>query len=170
MMGGPGSGNWWRWQRKKQTVESSLDIGLKQLRKRLFAGAAGSMTWTWGSGRKSSIGYRVTSSGDGLAVHLDYRWGDKEDVHIPVRLEQTPTQFGGQRWWFICPLIVGGHACNRRAGKLYLPPGAKYFGCRKCHDLTYRSSQEAHQTERLFGRLGLDAEDAKLWERMHRRK
>jgi hypothetical protein len=47
-------------------------------------------------------------------------------------------------------LIVGDVACNRRAGKLYLPSGARYFGCRKCHDLTYKSCQEAHQLERLL--------------------
>ena len=70
-----------------------------------------------------------------------------------MRLQTTPAQFGGQRWWFTCPLIVDGMACNRRAGKLFLPPGAKYFGCRTCHGLTYRSCQEAHQTERLFARI-----------------
>jgi hypothetical protein len=89
-------------------------------------------------------------------------------VSIPVRLEMTPTQFGGRRWWFICPLIRNGVACNRRAGKLYSPPGAKYFGCRQCFDLTYRSSQEAHQTERLFARMGFDAEVARMWDRSHR--
>jgi hypothetical protein len=30
----------------------------------------------------------------------------------------------------------------RRVGKLYLPPGERYFGCRCCHRLTYRSVQE----------------------------
>jgi hypothetical protein len=169
-VGGMGSGNWWRWQGKKDTVEDSLVVAMKDLRKRLFAGAAGTLTWTWASGNKSSITYYVTGSADWPTVHLHYRWRDTEDVNSPVCLEATPTQFNGRRWWFVCPLIVRGIACNQRAGKLYLPPGAKYFGCRKCHDLTYRSSQEAHQTERLFGRLGFDAEIAKLWERMHRRK
>jgi hypothetical protein len=70
-----------------------------------------------------------------------------------VRLQTTPTQFGGERWWFTCPLFVNGMPCNRRAGKPFLPPGARYFGCRKCHGLTYRSSQEAHQTERLFAAI-----------------
>ena len=37
-------------------------------------------------------------------------------------------------------------------------------------ECAYRSCQEAHQTERLFGRLGFDAEVAKMWERMHRNK
>ena len=103
-------------------------------------------------GNKSSIGYFVTW-GDAPTITLHYRWRDSEDVRIPVHLQTTPTQFGGERWWFTCPLIVGGVACNRRAGKLHLPPGARYFGCRKCHDLTYRSCQEAHQEERLFGRI-----------------
>ena len=26
--------------------------------------------------------------------------------------------------------------------KLYLPPGSRYFGCRRCHRLTYTSCQE----------------------------
>jgi hypothetical protein len=169
-MGGPGRGNWWRWQGKKDTVEESLVVGMKDQRKRLFAGAAGTLTWTWNSGGKSSIGYYVTGSADWPTVNLHYRWRDKEDVNIPVALEATPTQFGGRRWWFNCPLIVRGVACNRRSGKLYLPPGANYFGCRECHDLTYRSCQEAHQAERVFARLGFDAEVARLWERMHRSK
>jgi len=28
-------------------------------------------------------------------------------------------------------------------GKLYLPPGGKYFGCRHCYNLTYKSCQES---------------------------
>lgn len=32
--------------------------------------------------------------------------------------------------------------CQRRVRKLYLPPGAKYFGCRTCYKLTYQSVQE----------------------------
>jgi hypothetical protein len=168
-MGGSGSGSWSRWQRK-DTVEESLVVAMKNLRKRLFVGAAGTLTWTWNSGRKSSIGYYLTGEADWPTVHLHYRWRDTEDVNIPVCLEATPTQFGGRRWWFICPLIVRGIPCNRRAGKLYLPPGAKYFGCRKCHDLTYRSCQEAHQAERVFARLGFDAEVAKMWEERYPRK
>jgi hypothetical protein len=34
-----------------------------------------------------------------------------------------------------------GRPCNRRAGKLYLPPGGRYFGCRQCYRLTYISCQ-----------------------------
>jgi len=149
-MGGFGSGGWYRYS-KKSTVEEALTLGMKHLRKRLFAGASGTLTWASGGGSKSSIGYFVSGSDDLPTVTLHYHWRDTEEVRIPIALEATPTQFGGRRWWFICPLIVGDIACNRRVGKLYCPPGAKYFGCRKCHELTYRSCQEAHQRERLFG-------------------
>lgn len=164
-MGGMGSGNWYRWEEKKSTVEESSGVAMRDFRGRIFDGAAGTITWTYGrgdaaSGGKSSVGWFVTFGGcensTGPTITFHYRWRDSEDVRIPVRLQTTPTQFGGERWWFTCPLIVGGVACNRRAGKLYLPPGAKYFGCRTCHGLTYRSCQEAHQAERLFGRLGAE--------------
>jgi hypothetical protein len=31
--------------------------------------------------------------------------------------------------------------CGRRVSALYLPPGAKWFGCRHCYELTYESAQ-----------------------------
>jgi hypothetical protein len=37
--------------------------------------------------------------------------------------------------------------------KLYLPMGARLFGCRKCHNLTYRSCQKAHFEERALERF-----------------
>jgi hypothetical protein len=136
----------------------------------VYTGGAGTFTWTWASGNKSSIGFFVTGDHDFPTITLHYRWRDTEDVRILICLDTTPTQFGGKRWWFTCPLISRGVACYRRVGKLYLPPGAKYFGCRKCHDLTYRSCQEAHQAERVFARMGFGPELARDWERRHRTK
>jgi hypothetical protein len=145
--------------------KNALVLAMREFRGRLHPHAAGTFTWTWTSGSKSSVGYFVIW-GDVPTIMLDYRWRDAEDVKIPIRLQTTPTQFGGQRWWFTCPLIVNGVPCNRRVGKLYLPPGARYFGCRTCHRLTYRSCQEAHQAERLAGmlarELGCDRELAEM--------
>ena len=84
---------------------------------------------------------------------MHYSRRDEEETRIPIRVQTTPTHFGGERWWFTCPLIVGGMTCNGRAGKVYLPPGARYFGCRHCHDLTYTSCQENHQGERMLRQL-----------------
>jgi hypothetical protein len=147
-MGGFGSGNWYRWNARKSTVEESVVLAMREFRGRLQAHAAGTLTWAWTGGAQSSVGWFV-SLDDVPTLTVHYRKRDSEEVRIPIRLQTTPTQFGGRRWWFTCPLIVGGVACNRRVGKLYLPPGARYFGCRTCHRLTYRSCQEAHQAERM---------------------
>lgn len=151
-MGGLGSGNWYRWGGRKATVEESLSLGVADFRDRLHP-HAGTFTWTYSAGHKASIGYFVTWDNDGPTVTLHYQCRGEIDVRIPIRLQATYPALGGQRWWFTCPLIVNGRACNRRAGKLYLPPGGRYFGCRVCHRLTYVSAQEAHQMERVFARL-----------------
>ena len=152
-MGGLGSGKWYRWQRRKSTVEESLSLSMRDLRGRIEPLSCGTFTWSWVSGDKSSIGYSFIWDDGQPAFNLHYRWNVTDIVAIPIRLQSTNTQFGGQRRWFTCPLVMGGVACNRRVGKLYLPPGARYFGCRKCHSLTYRSSQEAHQAERGTGTI-----------------
>jgi hypothetical protein len=63
--------------------------------------------------------------------HLDYR----------LDLVSTCPNYGGQRWWFVCPGGVSG-ACRRRVRKLYVAPGEKYFACRRCCDLRYASQRE----------------------------
>ena len=161
-MGGSGSGNWYRWQGAKTIVEDSLSLSITNFRGWLLNGLAGTLTWTMPGGRPSSIRFTVAVEWDEPTVTLSYRWADREDIRLRVGTEITSPNFGGHRWWFTCPLAVKSAACRRRVGKLYLPPGAKYFGCRKCHGLTHRSSQEAHQAERVFGRLGLDPMSAKL--------
>jgi hypothetical protein len=75
------------------------------------------------------------------------------DVQLPISLEPLPQHFGGIRWWARCPLILDGRPCRRRVGKLYLPPGARYFGCRGCYGLTYTSCQESHQDDVLVRAL-----------------
>ena len=59
-----------------------------------------------------------------------------------VEVEEWHPHLGGSSWWFHCP------ACNRRCLKLYRPPGAYWFYCRRCHGLAYISSQEAHRWDR----------------------
>jgi hypothetical protein len=62
-------------------------------------------------------------------------------VACSVQLLAKPTQFGGARWWFHCPV----EGCGRRVAKLYLPPGGRYFGCRHCHGLTYGSCRKGRK-------------------------
>ena len=148
-MGGIGSGDWHRYNRKK-TVEESLTLAIRDFREAICPHSSGTFVMTWPGGNKSFFDYIVIWGDGAPIIGLHYRWRESENVFVSIPLQITPTQFRGWRWWFTCPLIVDGVACNRRVGKVHLPPGARHFGCRKCHDLTYRSCQTAHQTERLF--------------------
>ena len=103
-------------------------------------------------------------------VRLSYSWiwtatGRHESAACTVWLTTTRPHFGGLRWWFCCPLRVEGRPCGRRVGKLYLPPGGRYFGCRHCYDLTYTSCQESRKYDGLArflaGDLGTDLATAK---------
>jgi len=59
-----------------------------------------------------------------------------------IQVTTSPCNFGGYRHWFHCPMMVDGKPCGRRVRKLYRPLGSPYFGCRHCHDLTYRAQKE----------------------------
>jgi hypothetical protein len=158
-MGGSGSGSWDR-RDKKATTGQSLSLEISDFQNSLYHHSAGTFTWTWPAGHKATINYFVNWDAGRPTVTLQYRLKycgrDEEKIELPIRLQATYPHLGGLRWWFTCPLIGGGVVCNRRVGKLYSPPGARYFGCRHCYRLTYRSCQEAHQAERVFIRAGLD--------------
>ncbi len=161
-MGGFGSG---RYRQKKTTREESLVLGISTFREHIFFQSAGTATWTRQGTVTNSIGFFITwGSEPTLTLLYQHR---AETVEIPIRLTATFPLLGGRRWWFTCPLIVNGRACNRRVGKLYLPPGAQFFGCRCCHRLTYRSCQEAHKMERMMAWadscLGMGGELARLF-------
>src|SRR5262249_5496514 len=118
----------------------------------LAAGVHQAGSWVWSDPDtkevRSAIGYEVITSQDGTgSVRLqDIRSRPQESIASGVLAVTTRPHLGGLRWWFVCPLIVRGRECWRRCGKLYLH--GRYFGCRLCQDLTYRSCQEAHQEER----------------------
>ncbi len=67
--------------------------------------------------------------------------GMQENVDLSMPLVTSRPNFGGVRWWFLCPLTVDGKPCRRRVSKLYLPYARSLFGCRNCHRLTYQSVQ-----------------------------
>ena len=59
------------------------------------------------------------------------------------RMETTSPNYGGERWWLLCP------GCGERRAIAYLRPLWEHrptlWRCRVCHDLTYASAQE-HDT------------------------
>ena len=147
-MGGFGSGNWYRPGGKKRTVEECRCLDVADFRRkdllRFGLHASGSLNWYRGDNPEpiASVGYAVeTMNQERPTLRVAYTLADTNqvfDYRIPLAV--TRPHFGGQRWWFRCPLVVNDRPCLRRARKLYLRRG--YFGCRRCHDLTYESAQE----------------------------
>jgi hypothetical protein len=163
-MGGSGSGRW-GWHDKKTTVEECLVLSAGKLaREGVIAQSAGSGALWWTNAvsgeRTASLGYTREIGNNLVILRLRYtgtrRGGEKHDIDEWIVLQTTQSAVGGFRWWFTCPLVVNSRSCGRRVGKLYLPSGARYFGCRHCHALTYTSCQESHRYDRLFGRLAAD--------------
>lgn len=107
--------------------------------------------------RTGSIGIMVDTLDNDGYVKFNYTVTDrnteeKTDYDYKVQLTTTPCNFGGVRYWFICPLSKNGVYCGRRVAKLYCAPGANYYGCRYCYNLSYESRNESRLGR--FGQLG----------------
>ena len=153
-----------RWSHSdRQTVEECKEITVKFLNEHhFFAGGvrSGGMKWTRNGEQTGSINFVVSTAEGDEFIRFQYTLtdrhsGEKTELDYKARLDSTPCHFGGRRWWFICPLVVSGRACNRLVGALYLGDG-NYFGCRHCYDLTYESSKESHKFDSMFLRMGVD--------------
>jgi hypothetical protein len=120
----------------------------------------GVCNWSRNGEQTGTIGFMVsTLEGDEYVnfqyTNTDRNTDEKTELDYKVKIVSTPCNYGGRRWWFICPLAVNGYICNRRVGVLYLASG-KYFGCRHCYNLTYESCRESHKFDAMFMRLGLE--------------
>lgn len=153
-MGGPGSGNRYRWGTKTST-EACHRFDLAGLARRgwLRPGSGGTTRWWRGEQEVSAIGWSVRGTGQtATALELSYAIGG-EGIRYRVPLAWTPCHFGGQRPWFVCP----GAGCGRRAAVLY---GGRLFLCRRCHDLAYESTRQSpgdralRKAQRIRQRLG----------------
>ncbi len=142
---------------KKNTVEDCRSVSIAFLKKHgYFCGyKLGWINWTNNVGEKTaSIGISVSTwDGDDYVrfqyTSTDRRTGEKTEYDYEVKLTTTPCNYGGVRYWFICPLSRDGVVCGRRVSKLYLAPGSNCFGCRHCYNLSYESRNESR-----LGRIG----------------
>ena len=139
-MGGLGSGNRYRFD-KKTTTDECHGLDIRDLYRDGLLKPGSWFSWRWLRGDRETGSIRGFVYQDKLV--LSYRsklGGEWEDVKEPVPLEWTPCNFGGERPWFVCPGVVNGVACGRRVAVLYGP--GKYFLCRHCYDLRYESQRE----------------------------
>lgn len=154
-MGGSG------WHRaRKLAVEDGLTLSLAALldRKALAVGSLTCGTWSWrypGAEPSASVSYEGHLSNDGEGwLRLRYTTrGQAMDYR--VRLVTTQPNYGGRRWCFLCP-VSAQRGVEKRSAKLYLPPGATYFGSREVYKLTYQSCRESGQFRGLFARLATE--------------
>jgi hypothetical protein len=155
-MGSSGSGRW-KYHEKKRTTEECWALDVAKLPRGMLDGATplGVLRTVRIDGGRSTLCVRwaLEFGEESLVLTLSYRpcrRAEGRELTERVQLLTTKPHFGGVRWWFECPFSwKGGEPCGRRVGKLYLPPRERRFGCRQCHDLTYKSSQESHRYDRL---------------------
>jgi len=120
----------------------------------------GSLSWNCGGEPAGSISYEADMHDPySSELRLSYNRGsepDREHVKQTVRLEFTEANYGGRRWWMICPYRYN------RCGKLYLPNGGDRFAGRRAWRLCYQSQRVAPRDrpfEKLFRlqkKLGCD--------------
>jgi hypothetical protein len=155
-VGGVGSGNWYRFNKKTTTDEChSIDVRHLHRNGLLQPGHSFSLRWSRADRETGSIG-GVAHDGRVIFFYRHRRGmdGDWEDVKQTVPLEWTPCNLGGERPWFICP----GTGCGRRVAVLYRL--GRYFLCRHCYDLTYQSQRDnkmyraLHRAQKIRERLG----------------
>jgi hypothetical protein len=141
-MGGPGSGQWSRWD-KRPTLEElcSLDIRLLKRRGTLEPGRSTRLTWCRGAQSADSVWVLGTHDAVVLVYRARVGLGSWEDKRDRVPLTWTAPHGGGQRPWFLCP------ACARRVALLYSV--GMGFVCRHCTQRPYGSQCETPQDRRL---------------------
>ena len=156
-MGGFGSGQRWSLRRRQRTVGYGRSISIKGIKGKVpFDGLL----------RHIIVGWEYLSmSPDSIKLFIDTRKPGEEVIYFlytrtkgehnevckyVVKLDTTPCNFGGKRYWFRCPL------CKRRCLELFLPLGEKVFACRLCYKLTYLSCLSSNKKDVL---PDFDAED-----------
>src|SRR6476646_3050086 len=108
-------------QPAKRQVESCLSIApprgpLRDIRS----------CWYWDR-FVSFVDFRVDSFS--ATLHLSFE-RDGLQIEQAIQLVNTEPNYGGMRWWFLCP------RCPRRVSQLHLPTrGCFQFFCRYCYDL-----------------------------------
>jgi hypothetical protein len=134
-MGGFGSGGW-RYRGASHCEHlHRVDLAYMNRNGLLRPYMSGSLSWSRGGEQTGRINYTVLPD----ALRLTYRYKSHIDSEWTPIAEEfafswTPTAFGGQRRWLLCP------GCRRRCRILY---GGARFRCRKCQRLVYESQYEA---------------------------
>ncbi len=131
----------WYHYNKKRTTKDLLELNISTLKKANFfqkntiKNGVSSWTRSYGGGEPKKIGsISILSNfvGENQFIELTYTYKDSEDLNYKVQIATTSPNYGGERYWFVCP------QCGRVVAFLY---GDKYFLCRHCQNLAYKTQQ-----------------------------
>jgi hypothetical protein len=136
----------------KRIIESCLTIGTPRGPLRNIHGR-----WDW-----QHLGWSVYYSIHAPSKTLGLVFNHGVPVAQEIKLDRTSPNYGGVRWWFICP------RCGRRVTLLHRPSHTYYFFCRYCYDLTYSSVQSSHTRgyairKKAAGELDVTTRQASWW-------
>jgi hypothetical protein len=140
-MGGLGSGI----SRGYSTTEGKLSLSICNLRKAGLLVTGKSWGWQWSRDGAETGCIQGSTEADMIVLSYSQRieGGEWQDISLPVWLEWTDCNYGGQRAWFLCP------HCGQKASVLY--SGDSCFACRKCLRLKYACQRES-KSDRAFRR------------------
>jgi hypothetical protein len=125
---------------RKALVEDACQLSLSRVREAIATRHSVLLVRRPGAAEPLRVGLTLVEGSYGPAVNIAYEV-QGEAVTYALRLVAIRQHFG-MRPLFACPLLTQDRTpCSRRARALYLPPGRRYFGCVRCHGLTYRSVQ-----------------------------
>jgi len=109
------------WTGTKDTVESALSLDILDLQKKGFLALAADIPWRieWSSNDKpcDSVGYAAEKHGNvPFSMPLQYATtnGVSRSCDYCVSITSTSSNYGGIRFWFICPGWKNGVGCWRR--------------------------------------------------------
>lgn len=122
----------------------ALDIRKIQRAGLLKPGQFGSWQWTRSGNVMASISIRAESGQVNLTYRTRNSGGEWQDMDYPVQLTSTACNYGGERAWWLCPVV----GCGRRVAVLF---GGKVYACRHCQNLNYESTRSSPNS-RLYAR------------------
>lgn len=133
----------------KVISEETCKLNISMFNERGYLDASTSfvtVSWRKRSGTIKSIAAIVEISDGSAGMRFDYTAtlpnGDVRIVASSARLVSTPCNFGGWRYWFLCPI------CERRVGILYLK---EYnIECRICANIGYESQYDGRYRYRFM--------------------
>jgi hypothetical protein len=148
-VGGYGSGRYA--EKYVGIVEECCSLGINAILRRKWIApgrrTSGIIKWHTEGKEFASIGYEGRMDIWPPHLRLYYTCNRTDRIDYKVHLVTIRPNFGGTRYWFLCP------SCGKRIGKLYFASTQRYFTCRICQGLTYRSCRESHDFDAIIAKI-----------------